>query len=144
MLPSASGEVTGGGNILNPPVELHQGGLLPCYRRVGGRKYPAKPEELSGQVSILKRIEHHATMPNIGENPFISPFSILKRIEHHATQPSHCWHKQLLSFQYPQTDRASCNSFCPKLPTGHQNFQYPQTDRASCNLIFVPLITNVL
>src|SRR5437660_7389359 len=35
MLPSASGEVTGGGNALKPPVKLHQWRLLPCYRRVG-------------------------------------------------------------------------------------------------------------
>ena len=61
-------------------------------------------------------------------------FSIPNRIEPSATTPGTRTAGSVVTFQYPQSDRALCN---PRQYLHFRlcnHFQYPQSDRALCNL----------
>src|SRR5437660_3932615 len=62
MLPSASGGCNRGGNALKPPVEAHQVGSLPCYRRVGRAKWLVQGQDCTGDVGgwCCLRTDHAA------------------------------------------------------------------------------------
>ena len=61
------------------------------------------------------------------------PFSIRVRIESLATilERRECVHK--LVFQYPRSDRITCNQESPRPTRPETSFQYPRSDRITCN-----------